>query len=219
MQRNVWNDIVSWQTRRLSNSAKYLLHASMTTTSKKKKKWNLLENWQKYSQICSVMFVLGMNWKTWYFMVSAQTCTVDYAWRGRGRRRCPHTRWLRSSAGFPWSSCWAPAAARRWDGRRRRGRQTGGRLEVESGVGRVREQQPLACMAWRGGERCKTQLEPWMWVWWSRTVKLCVQAQCMLWWATRSSKCGVSTSSLVFTLLCFLSRLLLYASFQFAVIL
>ena len=37
MQRNVWNDIVSWQTRRQNNSTKYLLHASMTTTSKKKK--------------------------------------------------------------------------------------------------------------------------------------------------------------------------------------
>ena len=37
MQRNVWNDIVSWQTRQLNNSTKYLLHASMTTTSKKKK--------------------------------------------------------------------------------------------------------------------------------------------------------------------------------------
>ena len=36
MQRNVWNDIVSWQTRQHSNSTKYLLHASMTTTSKKK---------------------------------------------------------------------------------------------------------------------------------------------------------------------------------------
>ena len=37
MQRSVWNDIVSWQTRRLNNSFKYLLHASMTTTLKKKK--------------------------------------------------------------------------------------------------------------------------------------------------------------------------------------
>ena len=37
MQRNVWSDIVSWQTKRLSNSTKYLLHASMTTTLKKKK--------------------------------------------------------------------------------------------------------------------------------------------------------------------------------------
>ena len=37
MQRSVWNDIVNWRTRRLINSTKYLLHASMTTTSKKKK--------------------------------------------------------------------------------------------------------------------------------------------------------------------------------------
>ena len=28
--------------------------------------------------------------------------------------------------------------------------------EVESGVGRVKEKQPLTCMAWRWGERCKT---------------------------------------------------------------
>ena len=49
MQRSVWNDIVSWRTRRLSNSTKYLLHASMTTTSKKKKR-NLLEN---LSSTCS----------------------------------------------------------------------------------------------------------------------------------------------------------------------
>ena len=38
MPRNVWNDIVSWQTRRLNNSTKYPLHASMTTTSKKQMK-------------------------------------------------------------------------------------------------------------------------------------------------------------------------------------
>ena len=48
MPRNVWNDIVSWQTRRLNNSTKYLHHASMTTTSKKKK-WNLLENCHMYA--------------------------------------------------------------------------------------------------------------------------------------------------------------------------
>ena len=36
MQRSVWNDIVSWQTRRLSNSTKYQLHALMTVISKKK---------------------------------------------------------------------------------------------------------------------------------------------------------------------------------------
>ena len=48
MQRSVWNDIVSWQTRRLSNSTKYLLHESMTTTSKRKKQ-NLLENCQVHA--------------------------------------------------------------------------------------------------------------------------------------------------------------------------
>ena len=37
MPKNVQNDIVSWQTERLNNSTKYLLHALMTTTSKKKK--------------------------------------------------------------------------------------------------------------------------------------------------------------------------------------
>ena len=36
---------MSWRTRRLSNSTKYLLDASMTTTSKKKNQ-NLLENCQ-----------------------------------------------------------------------------------------------------------------------------------------------------------------------------
>ena len=45
MPRNVWNNVVSWQTRRLNNSTKYLLHAWMTITSKKKKQ-NLLENCQ-----------------------------------------------------------------------------------------------------------------------------------------------------------------------------
>ena len=34
MQRNVWSDIVSQPTRRRNNSTKYLLHASMTITSK-----------------------------------------------------------------------------------------------------------------------------------------------------------------------------------------
>ena len=36
MQRNVWNESVSWQTGRLKNFTKYQLLALMTTTSKKK---------------------------------------------------------------------------------------------------------------------------------------------------------------------------------------
>ena len=39
------------------------------------------------------------------------------------------------------------------------GREEG--WEVESGVGRIQEKQPThTWMAWRWGERCKTQLEP-----------------------------------------------------------
>ena len=49
MPRSVWRDIVSWQTGRLNNSTKYLHHALMTITSKRKN-WNLLENCQK---VCS----------------------------------------------------------------------------------------------------------------------------------------------------------------------
>ena len=48
LQRNAWNDIVSWQTRRLNNSAKYLLHAVMTITSKKKK-LDQLENYRQFA--------------------------------------------------------------------------------------------------------------------------------------------------------------------------
>ena len=48
MPRNVWSDIVSWQTRRLNNSTEYQLHALMTIISKKKN-WNPWENCQKYA--------------------------------------------------------------------------------------------------------------------------------------------------------------------------
>ena len=43
MSRNVWNNIVSWQTGRLNNSTKYLLHALMTTTSKRQNSQMLLK--------------------------------------------------------------------------------------------------------------------------------------------------------------------------------
>ena len=57
MRRNVWSDIVSWQTRRLNNSTQYLLHGSITTTLKKK--WNLLENCHKYHL---KLFWTDFNW-------------------------------------------------------------------------------------------------------------------------------------------------------------
>ena len=51
------------QTRRLNNSAKYLLHALMTTTLKRKN-LNLYENCQKKALKLSEMLVLGTYWKT-----------------------------------------------------------------------------------------------------------------------------------------------------------
>ena len=49
MQRSVWNGIVSWQTRRLNNSTKYLLHASMTTTVKEEE----MKSVGELSHVCS----------------------------------------------------------------------------------------------------------------------------------------------------------------------
>ena len=48
MRRNVWSDIVSFQTRRLDNSTKYPLFASITIIWQRKN-WNLLENCHKYA--------------------------------------------------------------------------------------------------------------------------------------------------------------------------
>ena len=48
MPKNVWNDIVSWQTRRLNNSTRYPLLA-LTTIISKKKNWNPWENCLKYA--------------------------------------------------------------------------------------------------------------------------------------------------------------------------
>ena len=75
MQRSVWNDIVNWRTRRLSNSTKYLLHASMITTSKKKKMESVRELSKVCSPNCSKMFPPGKNSTTRFFMVSKQTRT------------------------------------------------------------------------------------------------------------------------------------------------
>ena len=49
MQGSVWNDIVSWRTRRLNNSTNYLLHASMNHHFKEEKTKSVGE----LSNICS----------------------------------------------------------------------------------------------------------------------------------------------------------------------
>ena len=65
MPRNVWNDIVSWHTKRFNNSTKYELHA-LTTIVK-----SMLLN-------CFEMLALGTYWTTRYSTVSEQFCTVDH---------------------------------------------------------------------------------------------------------------------------------------------
>ena len=50
MQRNVCNDIASWQTQHPSNCTKSQHHA-LTTTNSRKKKWDLLESCQRFPHI------------------------------------------------------------------------------------------------------------------------------------------------------------------------
>ena len=52
--RNVWNDVVSWQTRRLNNSTTYQLHALMTIISKKK-------NLTSVGELSKVCFQMGLK--------------------------------------------------------------------------------------------------------------------------------------------------------------
>ena len=48
MQRNAWNDIANWRTKQLNNYTKSKLHA-LTTTNSRIKKWDLLENCQRFA--------------------------------------------------------------------------------------------------------------------------------------------------------------------------
>ena len=72
MQRNVWNDIVSWRTRRLNNSTKCLLHASMTTTSKEEELKSVGELSTVRSQIV-LKCLFETCWTT-----REQTCMIDH---------------------------------------------------------------------------------------------------------------------------------------------
>ena len=53
MQRNERSDIVSWQTGRLHNSTKFLLHALITTTLKEEE----MKSVGELSQVCSQIFL------------------------------------------------------------------------------------------------------------------------------------------------------------------
>ena len=87
MQRSVWNDIVSWRTRRLSNSTMYLLRALMTTTSKKKKTKSVGELSNTCSQIvlkCLYLARIGRPDILWSVNKLARSITKwTKAWPGR----------------------------------------------------------------------------------------------------------------------------------------
>ena len=68
MSRNVWNDVVSWQSRRLNNSTKCQHHALIIITSKKKN-WN--RPWKK-SQKCA--FKLFWNTYIWQVLEDLKFC-------------------------------------------------------------------------------------------------------------------------------------------------
>ena len=65
VERYLW----SWPTKRRSNSAKYLFHASMTPLQRRRNVmcWRIVTSMLPY---CSKLFKLDTNWKTWYSMVS-----------------------------------------------------------------------------------------------------------------------------------------------------
>ena len=67
MSRNVWNEIVSWQTRRLNKSTKCQLHG-LTTIISKKKDWNLQETCQKFG------LKLFWNAFTWHVLANTWFC-------------------------------------------------------------------------------------------------------------------------------------------------
>ena len=68
-KESVWNKIVSWQTGRLNNPTKYLLHASMTPLQRRRNEicWRIVTCMLSNG---SEMLILGKNWTTWYSMVS-----------------------------------------------------------------------------------------------------------------------------------------------------
>ena len=67
MPRNVWNEIVSWQTGRLNKSTKCQLHG-LTTLISKKKNWNLQETCQKFG------LKLFWNAFTWHILANTWFC-------------------------------------------------------------------------------------------------------------------------------------------------
>ena len=69
---------VSWRTKRLNNSAKYLLHASNDHHFKEQELKSVGDLSKSMLSNCSEMLILGTYWTTRYSMVSEQTDTIDH---------------------------------------------------------------------------------------------------------------------------------------------
>ena len=78
MQRNVWNDIVSWQTRRPNNSTRV---STPCIDDHHFKEEDLKIRGRIVKRVlsnCSEMLIIGTYWKTRHSVVSEQTCTIDH---------------------------------------------------------------------------------------------------------------------------------------------
>ena len=81
-------------------------------------------------------------------------------WGGRGRRRCPHSRWSRNSAGFHdlLVELRLLLVAEVEEGEEEDRQEEG--WEVESGVGQVEETTTWLTMVMEGEVRTRLELEP-----------------------------------------------------------
>ena len=74
----MWNDIVSWQKRRLNNSTKYPTPCIDDHHFKEEELKSVGELSKVCSQKCSEMLVLGTYWKTRFSMVCKQARTIHH---------------------------------------------------------------------------------------------------------------------------------------------
>ena len=84
MPRNVWNDFVSWQTRRLNNSTKYQLHALTDYHFKEEELKSVGELPKACSQIVQKCLYLARSGRPdilWYVNKLARSITKNGAKR------------------------------------------------------------------------------------------------------------------------------------------
>ena len=78
MQKSVWNDIVSWRTRRTQQLYKVSTPCIDDHHFKEEEMKSVGDLSKVCSQIVQKWLIFGKNWTTWYSMVSKQTCTSSH---------------------------------------------------------------------------------------------------------------------------------------------